>query len=199
VTLGCWLGIATGWGGCAFGPKALECSHWRYNEAVRRVSEEQLLRNLVHMRYNEPQIHLNVSSIAAQYELDGTAEARPFYIAPNPSNSNIVFRTFAKILPDVSVSGANRPTITLVPSDDGDAVHRYLTPITMDTLIFLQETSWPVSMMVRLWVERLNGVPNAATASGPQQNIIPDFARFRRAVDLMQTAANLGLGFVSRC
>jgi len=172
----------------------LEQSHGRYNEAVRRVSEEQLLRNLVHIRYNEPRIHLEVSSIAAQYELDAGAEARPFFLAPNPAGST--FRTFTSVLPDVNVSGANRPTITLIPSDNGDVVQRFLTPISLETLTFLHQTSWPASTVLRLWVERVNGVPNAPTASGPQQNVIPDFGRFRRAVALMQTAQDLGLGFV---
>ena len=85
--------------GCAFGPKVLEKTHGRYQESFRLVDEEQLLRNLVHLRYSELPMALNVSSIAAQYELNGTAEARPFFIAPNPSNSNIVFRTFTSILP----------------------------------------------------------------------------------------------------
>jgi hypothetical protein len=176
----------TAGGGCAFGPIVLEKTHGRYNEAVRRVDEEQLLRNIVRMRYSETPLELNVSSIAAQYELDGTAEARPFFVAPNPSNSNIVFRTFTKILPDVSVSGSNRPTITLVPGDTGEAVQRYLTPISTDTLVFLFQTSWPVSTVMRLWVERLNGVPNAASASGPPRCDVPDFERFRRVAELLQ-------------
>jgi hypothetical protein len=166
----------------------LEKTHGRYNEAVRRVDEEQLLRNIVRLRYNETSLELNVSSIASQYELDATAEARPFFIAPNPSNSNIVFRTFTKILPDVSVSGSNRPTITLIPADNGDAVQRFLTPISSDTLIFLSQTSWPVSTVLRLWLDRANGVPNASSASGPLRGDVPDFERFRRVAELAQMA-----------
>src|SRR5262249_16297859 len=180
------LALALGVGGCAFGPKVLEKTHWRYNEAVRRVDEEQLLRNIVRLRYNETALELNVSSIASQYELDGAAEARPFFIAPNTSKSKVIFRTFPSILPDVSISGANRPTIPLVPADNGDAVQRFLTPITADTLVFLFQTSWPVSTVTRLWVERVNGVPNAASASGPPQRTAPDFARFRRIAELLQ-------------
>ena len=176
----------------AFGPKVLELSHGRYNEAVRRVDEEQLLRNLVHMRYNEIPLNLNVSSIAAQYELAGGAEARPFFLAPNPSGSR--FRTFTSVLPDVNVSGANRPTVTLLPSDNGDAVQKFLTPITVETLTFLHQTSWPVSTVMRLWIERLNGVPNAASASGPQQDQIPDFERFCRVAELCQLIRRLRLG-----
>ena len=196
AAVACGLALLFTGSGCAFGPLALEKTHWRYNEAVRRVDEEQLLRNIVRMRYNESTLDLNVSSIAAQYELDGAAEARPFFVSPNPSNSNVIFRTFTKILPDVSLSGATRPTITLVPGDTGDAVQRFLTPISLDTLVFLFQTSWPVSTVMRLWVDRANGVPNASAASGPPQQIPPDFARFRRIAELCQEARVEKLGTI---
>lgn len=180
-------GLSTASGGCALGPKALELSHGRYYEAVRQVREEELLRNIVHMRYTETPLTLNVDSIAAQYELGASAEARPFFIAPNPSNSNVIFKTFTSILPDISVNGANRPTLTLDPADDSDAVRQFLTPITAETLIFFVQSGWPVSSIVRLYVQRANGVPNAVASAGPHREVSLDFARFLRAAELMQT------------
>src|SRR5262249_34980793 len=106
----CGLSLELTAGGCAFGPRVLERSYGPYYESLRHVDEEEFLRNLVHMRYHETPSSLGVSSIAAQYELSGQAEARPFFIAPNPSNSNVIFRTFTAILPDVSAMGSNRPT-----------------------------------------------------------------------------------------
>ncbi len=123
----------------------MERSHGLYNDSVQLVYEEQLLRNLVRMRYQEDPHSLNVSAIAAQYELAGQAEARPFFVAPNPSNSNIIFRKFTAILPDALVSGANRPTLTFTPANDSDAVRQFLTPIPSQTLLFLAQTGWPVS------------------------------------------------------
>jgi len=175
-------------GGCAFGPRALERTHGRYNDAVQQVADEELLRNIVRMRYNDSPSSLNVSSIAAQYELTASAEARPFFIAPNPSNSNVIFRTFTSILPDISATRSERPTLSLVPGDDATATRQFLTPITIDTLLFLTEAGWPVSTVLRLWVERLNGVPNGANVSNPSRNQVPDFARFQRIAELMQTA-----------
>jgi hypothetical protein len=184
------LALALTSGGCTFGPRVLEKSYGPYYESLRHVDEEELLRNLVHMRYNETPEALNVSSIAAQYELSGQAEARPFFVAPNPSNSNVIFRTFTAILPDVSAMGANRPTISLTPGNESDEVRRFLTPINADNLTFLIQTGWPISVLLRLWVERLNGVPNLDPGKDEKCNGVSEAARFQRIVDLLQTAAD---------
>jgi len=188
------LALLAGSGGCSFGPKVLELSHSRYNESIRRVNEEQLLENIIHCRYNESPFRLTVSSIAAQYELSGGAEARPFFQAPNPAGGT--FKTFTSVLPDVTVGGANRPTISLIPAG-GESIKRFLTPIAPETLVYLGSTCWPISTVLRLYAERLNGVPNAPSASGPQRQFAPDFARFQRVAYLLQTAQDLNLGYVT--
>jgi hypothetical protein len=190
VALALGLSSALTVGGCAFGPRVLERSYGPYYESTRHVEEEEFLRNLVHVRYNETPHSLSVSSVAAQYELTGHAEARPFFVAPNPSNSNVIFRTFTAILPDVFAEASNRPTVTLVPGDESDAVRQFLTPIPADTLTFLVQTGQPVSTILRLWVERLNGVPNEPPAGGPTCDGAPDRARFQRVMELLQAAAD---------
>jgi hypothetical protein len=175
-------------GGCSFGPTLLQRTHSEYAEAVRRVDEEQLLRRIVHMRYNEPFNGVDITSIATQYELSASAEARPFFVAPNPSNSNIIFKTFTAILPDALVEGANRPTITLTPNDDAATIRQFLTPITLDTLVFLTQTSWSPATVLRLWAERINGVPNAVITNGLSSAPRPDFERFQRIAELMEIA-----------
>lgn len=180
--------------GCSFGPRALEQTHGRYAESVRRVDEEQLLRHIVHLRYNEAPGGVDVTSIAAQYELAAGAEARPFFVAPNPGSNP--FRTFAAVLPDATLTGSTRPTISLVPTDDGASVRRFLTPVSLDTLVFLTQTSWPVGTIMRVWVERLNGVPNAVAASGPGRDGPVDFERFLHIAELLQAAQDRELGAV---
>jgi hypothetical protein len=171
--------------GCTFGPRALEQSHGRYNEAVRTVNEEQLLRNLVRLRYAKSPFNLEVTILANQFELSGQAEARPFF---SPQASNSIFRSFSTVLPDVFLMGANRPTFTLQPADDSNAVRQFFTPINADTLVLLTQTSWPLSTILRLWVEHINGVPNAVPAVGPLRDPPPDFVRFLHIVELLQIA-----------
>ncbi len=167
----------------------LESSVGPYNEAVTRVSEEQLLLNLVRLRYNDNPTRLDVASIAAQYELDAGAEARPFFEAPNPAGS--VFRTFTRILPDLTANVANRPTISLTPLDDPDTIRGLFTPTTLDGIVFLAETSLPVSTVFQLFVESMNGVVNAPTASGPPRGVVPEFHDFKRATEILQQLKDL--------
>lgn len=178
--------------GCSFGPRALENTQGRYNEAVKRVTEEELLLNIVRLRYNDNAARVDVSSIAAQYEVDASAEARPFFLAPNPSNSNVIFKTFTSILPDASLGGAQRPTISLTPADDSESTRGLFTPSTLDGIIFLAETSYPISSVFRMWVEYLNFVPNAVSASGPPRDLIPEFQQFQRITHLLQILQDAG-------
>jgi hypothetical protein len=159
-------------------------SHRPYNEAVKEVAEEQLLLNLVRLRYNDDPTRLDVSSIAAQYELDAGAEARPFFGTPNPAGT--VFQTFTRILPDITTAAADRPTISLTPLDDPDTIRGVFTPATLDGIVFLAETSYPISTVFRLFIEYMNGVPNAVAASGPPRQIAPEFHEFLRATEILQ-------------
>src|SRR5580698_1564775 len=154
------LGLMSAWAasGCNFGAHMIESSVGPYNEAVTRVGEEQLLLNVVRMRYNDNPTRLDVSSIAAQYELDATAEAQPFFQAPNPAGA--VFRTFTRILPDVTASVANRPTVGLTPLDDPETIRGLFTPATLDGIVFMAETSYPLSTVFQLFVDYMNHLPN---------------------------------------
>jgi hypothetical protein len=96
----------------------------------------------------------------------------------------------------LAVSGAQRPTVTFNPSDSGDTVRQFLTPITLDTLLFLTQSGWPVETILRLWTERINGVPNGVPASGPPRDLPPDIERFRRMAAVMQIAQDREMAVV---
>lgn len=177
--------------GCSLGPRAIEQTHGRYTEAVQRVEEEQFLYNIVRLRYSEASTELTVSSIAAQYEASGGIEARPFF--SSESTTEPVFQTFSSLLPFGFLNGASRPTISHTPQDDGSSVRQFLTPISTETLVFLGQTGWPVSNIISIWIDRLNGVPNWIAVSGPKRDIPTDFARFQRATELLQAAQDLEL------
>ena len=80
----------------------------------------------------------------------------------------------------------------MTPVNSPQAIERFFRPITLEGLAFLTGTTWPVSTTYRLWVEYINRVPNAVTASGPPREFVPEYKEFRRLVELLQVNQDRG-------
>lgn len=163
------LGCTLVWGsGCVFGPSAIRKTQPRYSESLRRIGDEQLLLNIVRFRYNEPWSQLDVASIAAQFELSGSAGLQPLFgVGATGGSERFLITPFTRFAPNASAAAADRPTITMTPGERPEVVRGLFQPLTLEGLVFLASTSRPPEVIVRPWVERLNGVPNADLSSGP--------------------------------
>jgi hypothetical protein len=179
-------------GGCAFGPRALERTRLRYNEAVNKTSEEQLLLNIVRLRYNDTPSSLAVTAIATQFELQQNLSLVPFFTSAGAD----VNRSFTSLLPQAAMQHADRPTVTLTPLDDQEFTRKLFTPLTLEGVVYLAKTTWPIETVFRLWLETLNGESNAESASGPtpkQPPVFADFLRGIRALEALDERAYLTL------
>ena len=70
---------ALGGAGCSIGPRALQRDRIRYNEAVKTGTEEQLLLNIVRLRYTDTPSSLAVTTLADQHELAQNLGLVPFF------------------------------------------------------------------------------------------------------------------------
>jgi hypothetical protein len=173
-----------GLGGCTgMGPQALDQTRLSYNEVVKRTSEEQLLLNIVRLRYTDTPSSMAVSSIAAQFERVQSAQLMPFFAATGGDNNR---GSYAAVLPMVQLQGADRPTFSLTPEDDQEFTRKLFTPLTLEGVIYLAKTTWPISTVFRLYLENLNWVSNAQTASGPTPKKAPEVAEFLRGMAILQ-------------
>jgi len=174
--------------GCAsYGPQYLQESRLQYNEVVKTSAEEQLLLNIVRLRYGDTPSSLAVSSVAAQFELAKSFQLTPFFVA-----SGAAAGSYAAVLPQLSLSGTDRPTISLTPADDQEFTRKLFTPLPLDGLIYLAKTTWPIGTVFRLYLENLNWVPNAQTASGPTPRQAPAFDDFLRGVLALEALQTRG-------
>ena len=175
--------------GCtSFGPDALYRNRLHYNEVVKTSTEEQLLLNIVRLRYTDTPSSLAVSGIAAQFERAQSAGILPFFTAAGGD----VNRSFWAVLPQLQASGADRPTFSLTPLDDQEFTRKLFTPMPLDGIVYLAKTTWPISTVFRLYLENLNWVPNAQTASGPTPTEAPRFAEFLRGMEALQSLQQRG-------
>src|SRR5271156_5584694 len=64
------LAASVGASGC-LGPKAIKYTRLRYNEVVRDTNDEQLLINIVRLRYADSPVFIDLPSITSQFEVVG--------------------------------------------------------------------------------------------------------------------------------
>lgn len=170
--------------GCSFGPRAVHHDRIRYNEAIKTSTEEQLLLNIVRLRYTDTPSSLAVSTLADQYELTRNLGLTPFFTSAAAGQAFGGYR--GTILPQAAITGVTRPTLTYTPQDDQDFTRRLFTPISLEATATLSKTTWPISTVFRLWLENLNWVSNAETGSGPTPRDPPEFAEFLTGVLALQ-------------
>lgn len=182
--LACLCGLVLCSGGCSFGPRALPSDRIRYNEAIKTSTEEQLLLNIVRLRYTDTPSSLAVSSLADQYEVTRNIGLTPFYTSAAAGQALGGYR--GAVLPQAGLSSATRPTLTYSPQDDQEFTRRLFTPLSLEATATLSKTTWPISTVFRLWLENLNWVSNAETGSGPTPRDPPEFAEFLAGVQALQ-------------
>ncbi|MDO9102855.1 MAG: hypothetical protein Q7J20_11670 [Candidatus Nitrotoga sp.] len=174
--------------GCATGPRSLEANRLIYNEAIKSTSEAQLLLNIVRLRYNDTPSSLAVSAIATQSEVQKNFTLTPFFGVSGGDPA----QHFAALLPQAQISTTDRPTITLTPLDDQEFTRKLFTPMTLDGVLYLTKTTWPISTVFRLWLENLNWVSNAQSGSGPTLKNLPDYTEFLRGINALQALQHRG-------
>ncbi len=186
-----WMAILLLLAGCAqMGPSALHQGRKDYNLAIQRTSEEQLLLNLVRLKYRDTPVFLEISSISTQFGFSTSAQASAALKRLDPHDA----------LGLEGLWGSDeRPTISYTLLQGEAFAERLLSPLPLSSLLLLYHSGWSIERVMRLCVQRLNGVKNAPSASGPTPDYAPEFRTFLRIAKLMRIlqrrdALTLGYG-----
>lgn len=175
--------------GCgALGPSAIRVDRLPYNQAVQVTSDQELLLNIVRLRYRDTPTILQIASINTQFNLATSLTGSTNLV---PSNAD-----------SYGLSGnANyyeRPTISYRPVVGQAFITQMLEPVDEDKLTLLYNAGWPVDTLFGLTVQSINGIQNAPGASGPMPELDPDFRRFQRVIHGLRDLQRAGLLTVGR-
>ena len=158
--------------GCAsnFGPSAVREERPNYNREIVRSHDEQMLLNLVRLRYRDTPLFVELTSVVTSYTFD--------------RNLSLGARVIAGRAADEYTAGAgmfigNRPTITYLPLQGEEFAIRMLSPLPIESIMLFSQTGWSVERLMLLCVQRINDLENAPSATGPTPAAAPDFRRFR--------------------
>lgn len=170
--------------GCTLGPSALVVTSSQYNRALQRSEDEQLLLNLVRLKYRDSPVFLELGSISAQFNFGSSISAAGTI---NEGARNEVFGFGGNL------SFQDRPTLTYTPLRGEDFVERLMSPLEIDTLMLLYYSGWSIDRIFRLTLQSINGVENAMSAAGPTPAAAPEYADFARVTEILRDLQVQGL------
>ena len=164
--------------GCGvMGPVSMKKDRTRYNQVVAYTGSEQMLMNLVKLKYRDNPTFLQVSSISTNMQWGSSAGVNVPIGDKAYSAGNLVPLS-------AGMSYAENPTVTYTPLTGEAFVRQMLTPIPIETLILLFQAGWPIDTVFRIVVQEMNDLENASPASGPTPRREPIFQDFLEAADI---------------
>ena len=162
--------------GCTLGPRQIHRERLDYNQAVQESFREEMLLNLVRLRYRETPEFLSVGGIAAQYTFDGSAGGG----LTMPDGGTKIGSLSGRL------ARTERPTISYVPARGAAFQKGLLAPIDLQSLELLTRTGWSWERIFRMTVQFINRVDNATSAGGPTPELKPNYEEFHYLAQLMR-------------
>ncbi len=162
-----------------FGPRQVARDSFNYNEAIARSSNEQMLINLVRLRYREVPVFLAVGSVLTQYFYGGELRAGAIFGKPIGGASDM----FANV--NTRMVYFERPTITYSPLAGQEFTQQLLTPIPDEMIFSLVQSGWPPDQLLMMSLERINHLVNIPFSSKPSAERLEELRTFHHMVQLI--------------
>lgn len=148
-----------------------------FNKSVLQTANEQMLLNLVRLRYSDIPFFLDVGTITNQFRMHsglGIQGQIPGFDSKNPTGV------------EAELAYESAPTIQYTPLKGHQFAQQLMEPIDLKVIQQLVYTGWDVERVFRLIVQSFNDIPNAPLAAGPTPDEIPEFKKFRQVTRLMR-------------
>ena len=180
------VGVILFWGaGCSsIGPWSISRDRFDYTTAISDSWKNQMLMNLVKLRYGDPPVFLDIVSLISQYQLEGQVNALFSWSAPPAFNAQ-------------SLGGYGRyresPTITYNLLSGHKFARSLMTPIPPAAIMSLIQADWPAELVLRLTVKAVNGLQNHSGAAMAGHAADPRFYELIRAMGRIQRSGTVGI------
>ncbi len=172
----------------SYGPKSMDRDQLDYGNSIGDNWKNQMLANIVKMRYLDMPVFVDVGAIVSGYSLSTTVNGR---VGLNDSFSS-------GNTSGLGASGTytDRPTITYMPKTGDDYLRAILEPVEPKNLLALVQAGYSSKLLFTWAVESISGVHNWPANASNFRTADPEFLEF---VNLMQELQELGaVGFEIR-
>ena len=174
--------------GCV-GPKAIRYTRMRYNEVIRDTNDEQLLMNIVRLRYADSPIFIDLPNITSQFEVAGAGNYLGGYGNQYRGRSSLGFG---------EMSLRDTPTLSYHPREGREIAKALLTPLSADLFIVVNAGA-NLEQLMLFAINDINDVPNAPGATILMPQVAGDNALYIHGIRLLASlrardATELGFG-----
>ena len=148
-----------------------------YNVTLQATSNEQLLLNLIRLRYCDTPYFLNVNNITTQFTYGGEASTKFSFPGFNEKNPTAV---------GGALNWKSQPTVIYTPLEGKAFAELLLQPLDLAIIQQMIYSGWDIDRVFRLGIQSFCGMHNAPPASGPFPNDDAEYKDFYEVTKLMR-------------
>ena len=154
------------------GPDMVPRYQFDYAAAIGDAKKQQILMNIVKLRYAEWPVFLEIHQVVAGYNWEQTGSAKV--------SLRRMFNAAERDDAELGYVGrfVERPTITYAPLGGESFVRNILTPARPESLLSLIQSGWPVDRLFQMMVQSVNGKRNRHVIYGTDYPADPAFISF---------------------
>jgi hypothetical protein len=170
------LALCAGTSGCV-GPKAIRYTRMRYNEVVRDTNDEQLLMNIVRLRYADSPVIIDLPMITSQFEMAGRGNYLGGYGNQTKGPASLGYG---------ELSLRDTPTLSYHPREGREIAKSLLTPLSSDLFIVVNAGA-NIEQLLLMTINDINDLPNAPRATTLIPKVPEDNSEFLRGIQLLES------------
>ncbi|WP_133127028.1 hypothetical protein [Legionella nagasakiensis] len=142
-----------------------------YNASLQYSDTQQMLINIVRLRYTDIPYFLTVNNVVSQFNYSRHAGAG---FTNDPGSTSLTVGVDGDVSLDISES----PTITYTPYQGENYVTKLLTPIDLSVAYMLLRAGWGVNAVFRLIFQGFGEYANSTIASRSVTRRVPEYKEF---------------------
>lgn len=176
------IALVLGTSSCSnLGSVVLPPDRLAYNRSLSSSDEQQVLLNIVRLRYTDTPSFLSINNVVSQFSFGSNYSL-------NVANSSGPPALLGSGNAGFSYNEA--PTITYTPMQGEDFINRLLTPVDLSVLYMLFRSGWSVHHVSRIVIQRFGHIDNASLSARAVSGRIPEYKSFLKLVSVFRHLQN---------
>jgi hypothetical protein len=168
----------------SLGPKTLDKDQLDYGDSIGNNWKNQMLANIVKLRYVDMPVFVDVGSIVSGYTLETQVSGRLGWGDSLTGGDSQGLGAGGRY--------TDRPTITYMPKTGDDYLRSLLEPVEPRNLLALVQAGYNAELLFTWAVEAINGVHNYSVMAGQIKQADPEFTEFTGLLRELQIAGAVG-------